>query len=101
MNDPHHANATDPAGSPRGDAANMSQLRDRLLELRVSELIERHPVALQLLIDAGFGPLAVPALRAALAHTVTLRQALRIRSLGAAQDEALLVALEELAACRS
>lgn len=75
--------------------------RDRVLGLRVSEVIERYPESLPILIDAGFGPLAVPALRAALAPTVTLRQALRIRGQSAARDAALLDALEREASCPS
>ena len=75
-------------------------LREELLETRVATLIERYPAALQILVDAGFGPLAVPALRKALAHTVTLRQALKIRSLPPERDAELLEELEELA-CRS
>lgn len=82
---------TDPGGG----------FRDHVLELRVSEVIDRIPGSLPVLIDAGFGPLAVPALRAALAPTVTLRQALRIRGQGEARDAELLGALERLAPCRS
>ena len=81
--------------APAADAAHR-----RVLDLRVSELIDRYPRALPMLIDAGFGPLAVPALRATLAPTVTLRQALWIRGQGHARDAELLDALLAVSTCR-
>lgn len=97
MNDRDVDPTTTMATSGAEPVTAATTLRDELLELRVATLIERHPEALQLLIDAGFGPLAVPALRKALAPTVTLRQALRIRSLTPEKDAELLAALEQVA----
>lgn len=74
---------------------------DDLLELRVSELIDAWPATLQVLIDAGFTPLASAPIRVALAPTVTLRQAMRIRSLDALAQEELMRTLGEVVPCRS
>lgn len=76
-------------------------LRQCLLETRVSVLLECHPEALPLLVDYGFKPLANPALRAVLAPTVTLAQALRLKPLAAEREEALLQKLEEVCRCRT
>ena len=83
-----------------GPNAADDRLREELLGTRVATLIEHYPAALHILVHAGFGPLAVPALRKALAHTVTLRQALKIRSLPSERDAELLEDLVKLA-CRS
>ena len=45
------------------------------LDANVAALIDSHPEALPLLIEAGFAPLANPMLRRSLARMVTLRQA--------------------------
>lgn len=42
---------------------------------KVSELLQLHPNVLPTLVDAGFTPLKIPGVRAAMAHTITLRQA--------------------------
>lgn len=75
-------------------------VRECLEATRVSVLLECHPEALPILIEHGFTPLANPALRAVLAPTVTLGQALGIRGLDGADAEALLQALEEVCVCR-
>lgn len=69
-----------------------------LLKMRVSELLELHPGALDLLIGHGFAPLAQTHLRALLAPTVSLGQALRIRSLGHEAERVLLDELQALLA---
>lgn len=74
---------------------------DDLLEFRVSELIDAWPGTLQVLIDAGFTPLAHAPVRAALAPTVTLRQAMRIRSLDALAQAQLVRSLQQVVPCRS
>ncbi len=66
--------------------------------MRVSRVIDAHPAALQTLIDGGFEPLANPAMRFALAHTVTLEQALRIRGLGDEEADQLVDRLLALGA---
>lgn len=68
-----------------------------LLGMRVSDVLEEVPGALELLVDHGFGPLAQPAMRRLLAPTVTLRQALAMRALPTWREEAALRALAELA----
>lgn len=75
---------------PPGDSAG----RD-LLGRKVSDLIETHPGTLPVLIEAGFTPLSFAPLRAVLAPTVTLDEALRIRSLDDAARRQLLAALRE------
>ena len=72
--------------------------RVSLLARRVSAVIDAHPDALDVLIEAGFTPLANPVMRLALAHTVTLSQALRIRGLPEEVEEALISRLLELEA---
>lgn len=67
-----------------------------LLAMKVSALIEARPEALDLLIAYGFTPLKQPHLRAILAPTVTLAQALRIRSQSAEKERALLSELVAL-----
>ena len=66
---------------------------DALLPIRVSDLLERYPGMLQVLIEHGFAPLAQPALRAVLAPTVTLAQALKLRGLDGEREEDLLRSL--------
>lgn len=58
--------------------------------MSVAAIIAAHPEALDVLIQGGFGPLANPVARRTLAHTVTLAQAFRIRSLSAEAEEALI-----------
>jgi hypothetical protein len=42
---------------------------------KVAELLALHPKVLETLIACGFTPLKFPGVRAAMAHTITLRQA--------------------------
>ena len=84
------------AASSTAEPASTGQA-DALLAMRVSELLARYPTMLQPLIDHGFGPLAQPALRAVLAPTVTLEQALRIRSLDEERTRDLMLCLVEIA----
>ncbi len=72
-----------------------------LLAARVSEVIAAHPRALELLVAHGFSLLAQAPLRRALAPTVTLAQALRIRGLGESAEAALLRALDEAGVARA
>jgi len=67
-----------------------------LLAMKVSAILDARPAALDLLIVYGFTPLKQPHLRAILAPTVTLAQALRIRSQSAAKERALLAELVTL-----
>jgi hypothetical protein len=57
-------------------------------DVRVSELLAASVEVLPLLVRHGFTPLQNPAMRAALAPTVTLAQAIRLRGLSdhAAED---------------
>lgn len=50
-------------------------------DVRVSELLAASDEVLPLLVRHGFAPLRNPAMRAALAPTVTLAQAIRLRGL--------------------
>lgn len=61
--------------------------------MKVSAILESQPDSLEVLITHGFAPLKQPHLRAVLSHTVTLAQALRIRSMAHAHERALLDAL--------
>lgn len=70
--------------------AELEQRRQRLLAMRVSRILEAHPDALDVLIGGGFEPLANPVARLAMAHTVNLSQALRIRGQSEEQQEALI-----------
>lgn len=72
--------------------------RDSLLALRVARVLELHEAALDVLVEHGFTPLAQTHLRALLAPTVTLAQAIRLRSLPPEREESLLDALEGLMA---
>ena len=82
-----------PAQAPR---APSGAERKALLEARVSTIIDAHADALGVLIEHGFTLLAQAPLRWAMAHTVNLAQAFRLRSLDAADQEALLAALTGL-----
>lgn len=64
--------------------------------MRVSRILEAHEDALQLLVRGGFEPLANPVARLAMAHTVKLGQAFRIRGQDERQQEELISALLEL-----
>lgn len=72
-----------------------------LLAMRVSAILEARPASLDVLVDHGFAPLRQPHLRAALAHSVTLAQALRIRSLSNVKEQALLAELLALFATQT
>jgi hypothetical protein len=72
---------------------------EELLNTRVSVLLAKSPEVLPLLIESGFTPLQNPVMRAALAPTVTLRQALRLHPLGE-EERRLLERLGEIVLCR-
>lgn len=72
--------------------------RESLLGLRVSEVLELHDGALDVLVAHGFAPLAQTHLRALLAPTVTLSQAMRLRSLPESARASLLDELQGLLA---
>ena len=74
-------------------AAEHEERRQRLLGMRVSRILEAHEDALSLLIAGGFEPLANPVARLAMAHTVNLGQAFRIRGQAEEQQEALITQL--------
>lgn len=67
--------------------------RKTLLEARVSRILDAHPDALDTLVRHGFTPLAQAPMRFALAHTVNLGQAIRLRGLGEPEVAALLSTL--------
>ncbi|MCC6309320.1 MAG: DUF1858 domain-containing protein [Trueperaceae bacterium] len=67
--------------------------RKTLLEARVSRILDAHPDALDTLVRHGFTPLVQAPMRFALAHTVNLGQAIRLRGLGEPEVAALLGAL--------
>lgn len=67
--------------------------------MRVSTLLAQAPGVLPCLLRHGFTPLANPAMRHALAPTVTLAQAVRLRGLSDAQAEALYAELREVCPC--
>lgn len=67
-----------------------------LTDVRVSSLLERHPSVLPCLVRHGFTPLQNPLLREALAGTVTLAQAVRLRGLSPEAAEDLYAELAEL-----
>jgi len=58
--------------------------------MKVSAILESRPASLEAFVEHGFAPLRQPHLRAVLAPTVTLAQALRIRSPSATHERALL-----------
>lgn len=68
----------------------------QLLATRVSAIIDAHEEALEVLIQGGFEPLANPVMRFAMAHTVNLSQAFRIRGLSDEAEEAIIAKLLEL-----
>lgn len=70
--------------------------RKVLMSARVSAIIDAHGYALDTLIRHGFTLLAQPQMRWAMAHTVNLGQAFRLRGLDASDQERLLAALTEL-----
>ncbi len=70
--------------------------RRTLLEARVSTIIDAHEDALPALITHGFTLLAQAPLRWAMAHTVNLGQAFRLRGLSSEEQDGLLDALAEL-----
>lgn len=74
-----------------GHAASVlcSVTQSELLAMKVSAILESRPAALEVLVTHGFAPLKQPHLRAVLAPSVTLAQALRIRSLTAAEEQVL------------
>lgn len=74
-------------------AAGHEERRQRLLGMRVSRILEAHEDTLGLLIAGGFEPLANPVARLAMAHTVNLGQAFRIRGQAEEQQEALIAQL--------
>ena len=61
--------------------------------MRVARIIDAHPDALDALILGGFEPLANPVMRKALASTVNLRQAFRIRGLADEAEDSLIASL--------
>jgi hypothetical protein len=67
-----------------------------LLAARVSTIIDAHEDALSTLIAGGFTLLAQAPLRWAMAHTVNLGQAFRLRGLAPAEQDRLLDALAAL-----
>lgn len=86
-----------PAAAKLADVtAAVQDRRAGLLASRVSTIIDAHPDALDALIEAGFTPLANPVMRLALAHTVSLSQAFRLRSLSGEAEEELISRLLEL-----
>ncbi len=70
--------------------------RDQLLGMRVSSILDGHEDALDVLIKGGFAPLSNPVMRLALAHTVSLSQAFRIRGLSNEAEELIISRLLEL-----
>lgn len=82
------------AEAPHTHSAGLTaEGRRTLLDTRVSRILDAHPDALDTLIRHGFTPLAQAPLRFALAHTVNLGQAIRLRGLDEAEVAALLEAL--------
>ena len=84
------------ADEAQEDLAAQREGRQLLLDTRVSRILDSHGAALGTLIEHGFSPLANPAMRFALAHTVTLGQAIRLRGLSEAEQDAVLTALVAL-----
>jgi hypothetical protein len=64
--------------------------------MRVSVIIAAHEEALDVLIQGGFEPLANPVMRFAMAHTVNLAQAFRMRDMSDEDEGALTARLLEL-----
>lgn len=74
----------------------MAETHTRLLDTRISDLLEAAPKSLGVLLEHGFTPLADPLTRRLLAPTITLEQAVRLRGLSARRTEALLHELDAL-----
>lgn len=74
-------------------------LHDRLQGMRVQALLDASPAVLPCLIRHGFTPLENPVMRRALAPTVTLAQAARLRGLAGEELDALLGELAEVCPC--
>lgn len=73
--------------------AERETAREQLLQLKISSILEAHEEALNVLISGGFEPLKNPVARLALAHTVNLSQAFRLRGL---TDEAEVAIIDRL-----
>lgn len=76
--------------------SSRQERRERLLQTKVSRIISAHDEALDILIAGGFEPLANPAMRFAMSHTVNLAQAFRIRGMDDAEEDALIEQLLDL-----
>lgn len=96
--------ATEPTTDRASDGGPAANDADSLDDVRVSTLLDGSDAVLPLLIRYGFEPLRNPALRTALAPTVTLAQALRLRGLSATRAAELrrdlAAVLEGAPACR-
>lgn len=68
--------------------------------MRVSALLAEAPEVLPCLVRHGFTPLANPAMRRALAPTITLAQAVRLRGLSEAEAASLYAELRTVCPCR-
>lgn len=68
----------------------------QLLQLKVASILEAHEGALEVLVAGGFEPLKNPVMRLAMAHTVNLSQAFRIRGLGDEAEAAIIKGLLDL-----
>lgn len=64
--------------------------------MRVSSILDAHEGALDVLVQGGFEPLANPVMRFAMAHTVNLGQAFRLRGMSDEAEQALVARLLEL-----
>lgn len=71
----------------------------RFQDMRVQLLLDASPDVLPCLIRHGFTPLENPVMRRALAPTVTLAQAARLRGLSEQAMDALLHDLVEVCPC--
>ena len=71
----------------------------RLRGATVQTLLDASPEALECLVRHGFTPLSNAAMRRALAPTVTLDGAMRLRGLSRTQADALLHDLAEVCPC--
>lgn len=80
---------TDRPAPPSSPEAPQERLQ-ALLHMRVSEVLDTVPGALEVLVAHGFAPLAQPAMRRVLAPSVTLDQAIRLRGLAEPRRDALL-----------
>lgn len=80
--------------------AERETARAKLLQLKVSSILAAHEDALEVLIAGGFEPLRNPVMRLAMAHTVNLGQAFRIRGLEDEAEAAIIDGLLELGVLR-